>query len=348
MTELKDKFKRICERSAIKKRHVHVTEEILQKNPNLYSNTVPSLTTRQEILVKDVPELGKEAALKAIKEWGQPVSKITHLIFVTSTGIDAPSADYQIANLLNLQPSVARFMIYQQGCFGGGNALRLAKDLAENNNGARVLVVCAENLAACFTAPSDARFSMLVGHAIFGDGAAAAIIGAVSTTSENNTTERPLFRMVLAAQKFIPGTRDAVEAHLGEMGLVYSLSRSIPSYIGENVEKILEDSFGEIGISDWNSLFYVVHPGGRAVLDVVEEALGLKAEKLRASRQVLSEYGNMWSPTVLFVMDEMRKKAAEDEAETTGDGLEWGVLLAFGPGLTVETIVLHSVATASK
>ncbi|GMN56768.1 hypothetical protein TIFTF001_025889 [Ficus carica] len=139
-------FLRICidngERSDIKKRYTHLTEEIIQKNPNLYSNTVPSLTTRQEIVLKDVPELGKEAALKAIREWGQPISKIAHLIFATSTGIDAPSADYQIAKLLNLQPSVARFMIHHQGCFAGGTALRLAKDLAENNNGARVLVVC--------------------------------------------------------------------------------------------------------------------------------------------------------------------------------------------------------------
>ncbi|BBH02248.1 Chalcone and stilbene synthase family protein [Prunus dulcis] len=89
------------------------------------------------MLIPEVPKLGKEAALKAIEEWGQPISNITHLIFCTASCVDMPGADFQLVKLLGLDPSVDRFMIYQQGCFAGGTVLRLAKDVAENNPGPR-------------------------------------------------------------------------------------------------------------------------------------------------------------------------------------------------------------------
>ncbi|KAI7728765.1 hypothetical protein M8C21_028694, partial [Ambrosia artemisiifolia] len=146
-----------------------------------------------------------------------------------------------------------------------GTVLRLAKDLAENNKGARVLVVCSEITAVTFRGPNDTHLDSMVGQALFGDGAAAVI---------------------------------------------------------------------------------VAHPGGPAILDQVELKLGLKEEKMRATRHVLSEYGNMSSACVLFILDEMRKKSAEDGATTTGEGLDWGVLFGFGPGLTVETVVLHSLPTS--
>ncbi|KAL5061362.1 hypothetical protein RYX36_032966 [Vicia faba] len=125
----------------------------------------------------EVPRLGKEAATKAIKEWGQPKSKITHLIFCTTSGVDMPGADYQLTKLLGLRPYVKRFMMYQQGCFAGGTVLRLAKDLAENHKGARVLIVCSEVTAVTFRGPSDTHLDSLVGQALFGDGAAALIVG---------------------------------------------------------------------------------------------------------------------------------------------------------------------------
>ncbi|XVE81415.1 hypothetical protein DITRI_Ditri15bG0061500 [Diplodiscus trichospermus] len=114
--------------------------------------------------------------------------------------------------------------------------------------------------------------------------------------------------------------------------------------ISKDIEKCLVEAFQPLGISDWNSLFWIVHPGGPAILDEVEAKLALKPEKLRATRHILSEYGNMSSACVLFILDEIRKKSREDGLHTTGEGLEWGVLFGFGPGLTVETVVLHSIS----
>ncbi|KAI4338214.1 hypothetical protein L6164_016558 [Bauhinia variegata] len=290
-TELKEKFNRICEKTMIKKRYMHLTEDHLKENPNMCAYMAPSLDARQDMVVVEVPKLGKEAATKAINEWGLPKSKITHLIFCTASGVDMPGADYQLAKLLRLLPSVNRYMIYQQGCYAGGTVLRLAKDLAENNKGANVLV-CAEITAFLFRGPSDTHLDNVVGQALFGDGAAAII--------------------------------------------------DVSELISKNTEKALVEAFQPLGISDYNSIFWIAHPGGRAILDQIEQKLSLKPEKMRASRHVLSEYGNMASACVFFIMEEMRRKSKEDGFNTTGEGLEWGVLFGFGPGITVETIVLHS------
>ncbi|KAL2939543.1 Chalcone synthase [Bienertia sinuspersici] len=339
MIDLKEKFKRMCDKSMIKKRYMYLTEEFLKENPNMCEYMGSSLDTRQDIVVTEVPRLGKEAAMKAIKEWGQPKSKITHVIMCTTSGVDMPGADYQLTKLLGLRPSVRRFMLYQQGCFAGGTVIRLAKDLAENNRGARVLVVCSEITAICFRGPTETHLDSMVGQALFGDGAGALIVGA----DFDESIERPLFKMVWTAQTLIPDSEGAIDGHLREVGLTFHLLKDVPGLISKNITKVLEEAFTPLGVSDWNSLFWIAHPGGPAILDQVEAKLGLNEEKLVATRNVLREYGNMSSACVLFILDEMRKKSLEEGATTTGEGFDLGVLFGFGPGLTVETVVLQSV-----
>ncbi|KAL2230202.1 UNVERIFIED_CONTAM: Chalcone synthase [Sesamum indicum] len=323
----------------IERRYMYLTEEILKENSEICSFMGPSLNARQDIVVTEVPKLGMEAAQKAITEWGQPKSKITHLVFCTTSGVDMPGADYQLTKLLGLSSSVKRYMMYEQGCFAGGTVLRVAKDLAENNAGARVLVVCAEITAITFRGPSGSHLDNLVGHALFGDGAGAVILGSDPKVG----VERPLFQLLSASQTILSDSTGALVGHLREAGLFVNLSPDIPYHISENIENSLIEAFEPLGISDWNSIFWVAHPGGRAILDQIEIKLALKPEKLRSSRHVLSEYGNMSSACVLFVLDEMRKTSIKQGLSSTGEGLEWGVLFGFGPGITVETVVLHSM-----
>nr|AAP37051.1 chalcone synthase [Lupinus luteus] len=337
--ELKEKLKRMCEKSMIKKRYMHLTEDILKENPSICAYMAPSLDARQDMVVVEVPRLGKKLN-QAIKEWANhKIKAITHLIFCTTSGVDMPGADYQLTKLLGLRPYVKRYMMYQQGCFAGGTVLRLAKDLAENNKGARVLVVCSEITAVTFRGPSETHLDSLVGQALFGDGAAALIVG-----SDPLPEIEKLIELVWTAQTILPDSEGAIDGHLREVGLTFHLLKDVPGLISKNIEKALVEAFQPLGISDYNSIFWIAHPGGPAILDQVELKLGLKPEKMRATRHVLSEYGNMSSACVLFIMDEMRNKSAQDGLKTTGEGLEWGVLFGFGPGLTVETVVLHSVA----
>ncbi|KAL7219949.1 hypothetical protein ACSBR2_012915 [Camellia fascicularis] len=318
-TKLKEKFQIMCDKSMIKKRYMYLTEEILKENPNVCAYVAPSLDARQDVVV-EVPKLGKEAAAKAIKEWGQPKSKITHLVFCTTSGVDMSGANYQLTKLLGFCPSVKRLMMYQQGCFAGDTVLHLAKDLAENNKGARVLVVCSEITAVTFHGPSDAHLDSLVGQALFGDDAAAIIIGSDPILE----VEKPLFELVSAAQTILPDSDGAINGHLREVGLTFHLLKDVPGLISKNIEKSLNEAFQPLNIADWNSLFWIAHPSGPAILDQVELKLALKLEKLRATRHVLSEYGNMSSACVLFILDEMRKSSTKEGLKTTGEGLEVG------------------------
>ncbi|GLT88200.1 hypothetical protein SLE2022_062350 [Rubroshorea leprosula] len=339
-TDLKQKFQRICEGSAVEKRHMYFTEDLLKENPNICEYKGTSLNVRQKMVVEETPKLAKESALKALKEWGQPLSKITHLVFCSTSGVEMPGIDHRLIKLLGLQPSVKRVMMYHIGCYAGGAVLRVAKDLAENNKGARVLLVSAELTVITFHGPHETHLDNLVGQAIFGDGSAAVIIGSDPIPG----VEKPLFELVSATQNILPDSEGAIMGHLQEAGLIFHLSKNVPKVISNNIEKALLKAFEPLGITDWNSIFWIPHPGGRAILDQIEAKLGLKPEKLQAARESLAEYGNMSSASVLFVMDHLRKRSAKNGAKTTGEGHDWGVLFGFGPGLTLETVVLHSVA----
>lgn len=296
---------------------------------------------------EEVVKLSEEAALKAMKEWGQPISQITHLIFYTTSCFGSiPGPDCHLAKLLGLKPTVQRLMMFFHGCHAGGVILRVAKHIAENNAGSRVLVVCVETMLATFQKPTTSLTTdVLIGHALFGDGAAAMIIGA----DPNPSFECPLFEIVLASQTTVPDTEDIIRGQIpGEMGgVVYRIDKSLPNIVFNNVEQCLIHELGSIGLInneiDWNKFFYAIHPGGPVILSKVEEKLRLSKEKLRVSWDVFRQYGNMWSPTVIFILDEMRKKSKIEGKSTTGEGLEWGILLGFGPGVTMETVVLHSV-----
>ncbi|XLT29794.1 hypothetical protein HN873_061086, partial [Arachis hypogaea] len=272
--------------SMIEKRHFVYTENFLKENPNITTYGTPSLDARQDMLMEEIPKLGKEATLNAIREWGQPLSRITHLTFYTTSCLcNAPGPDYHLAKLVGLTPTVNRLMIFNTGCHGGGTILRVAKDIAENNAGSRVLVVWAEVALAYFHGPNSNDMDVLVGQGLFGDGAAAIIIGADPNNNNNNPNciEVPLFELIFASQTTIPNTESVLRLRPQKMG-------------------------------------------GPAVLDRIEKKLGLKEEKLRASRKVLRQYGNMMSLSVIFVLDEMRKRSKIEGKSTTGEGLEWGVL----------------------
>lgn len=258
-----------------------------------------------------------------------------------------PGADWALTKLLGLRPSVKRLMMYQQGCFAGGTVLRIAKDLAENNKGARVLVVCSELTAVTFRGPSETHLDSLVGQALFGDGASAIIVGSDPIPE----VEKPCFEIHWTGSNILPDSDGAIDGHLREVGLTFHLMKDVPGIISKNLGGVLKDAFEKVfseeGSPSFNDIFWIAHPGGPAILDQVEQKLQLKPEKMAASRQVLSDYGNMSSACVLFIMDHMRKKSMEQNLLTTGEGFEWGLLLGFGPGLTCETILLKSVPLCS-
>ncbi|CAM0876128.1 unnamed protein product [Alopecurus aequalis] len=242
----------------------------------------------------------------------------------------------RLSSLLGLRPTVSRTILSLNGCSGGGRALQLAKELAEKNSGARVLVACSELTLMAFYGPEEGRLDTILGQGIFGDGASAAIVGADPVVV--GTIERPLFEMAFATQTTIPDTVGEITMQLMKGGLDFHVSTRVPKLLKNNIERVLVDAFEFLGVSaTWNDLFWAVHPGGRAILDHVEELLPLDGRKLASSRRVLSQFGNMSGATVIFVLDELRRRMARGE-----EVAEWGVMMAFGPGITIETMVLHA------
>uniref|UniRef100_A0A0D9XI05 Chalcone synthase n=1 Tax=Leersia perrieri TaxID=77586 RepID=A0A0D9XI05_9ORYZ len=338
LTELKEKMKRICEKSGIEKRYMHMGDEFIRAHPEIIDKNLPSLDARADIAATEVLKLAESAARKAIAEWGRPATDITHLIFSTYSGCRAPSYDLQLASLLGLRPTVSRTILSLHGCSGGGRALQLAKELAENNRGARVLVACSEVILMCFGCPDVTN---IVGHAIFGDGAGAVIVGGGPFDDD---VERPLFEMVAASQTMIPGTGKEIGMQITSTGIDFQLTMKVPMLIRDNIQQCLLDAFRSMGNTDppnWNDLFWAVHPGGRAILDSIEGTLQLQPSKLAASRHVLREYGNMSGATITFVLDEVRRRREKEDGEQQKQP-EWGVMLAFGPGITIETMVLRT------
>jgi predicted naringenin-chalcone synthase len=314
--------------------------EVLKKHPNIASHSEPSLDARWEIVTEEVPKLAKDAATVAIKEWGQPLSKITHLVFCTNSGAACPGADVQLVHLLGLPTTVRRVMLYYQGCHAGATTLRIAKDLAENNRGARVLVVTCEYTIHGFRGPSESNPEDLISQALFGDGSSAVIVGA-DPDLEN---ESPLYELVLARETMILNTMDVLSMVPRERGNIITLAPSIPKHICEHVKGCVEEALQPLGITDLNSLFWIVHPGGPKILNMVEQKLELDKNKFMVTRKILTDVGNLSSPTVHFIMDEMRRKSFKEGKATTGDGCEFGMMLGFGPGLSIEAVVMRSVS----
>ncbi|XP_066320315.1 phenylpropanoylacetyl-CoA synthase-like [Miscanthus floridulus] len=144
-------------------------------------------------------------------------------------------------------------------------------------------------------------------------------------------------------------TEDAITTQFARSGMDYHIGKQVPTIVEQTIKQCLLDVTGTLGIDvvTWNDLFWAVHPGGRAILDSVEAALRLETEKLAASRHVLSEYGNMSSATVVFVLKELHRRltAKDDGDEETA---EWGVMIAFGPGITVEIMVLRATTNLKE
>ncbi|MED6170756.1 Chitin synthase, class 3 [Stylosanthes scabra] len=239
-------------------------EGFLKENTNIITYGAPSLDTRQDTFMEEIPKHGKEAAQNAIREWGQPLSRITHLIFYTTSSLrNSPGADYHLAKLLGLNPTVNRLMIFNVGCHGGGTILRVAKDIAENNSGSRVLVVWVEVTVALFHGPNSNYKDVFIGQSLFGDGAAAIIIGADSNNNNNNPdcNEVPLFELIFASQMTISNSESVTCLCPQEMGLVYYIGKEVSSLVSKNIGQCIIEAFNSIGMTmsnDKNGLEYPV------------------------------------------------------------------------------------------
>lgn len=257
-------------------------------------------------------------ALEAVAGLGEDVRGTTHLILVSCTGFVAPGVDFQIMERFGLDPGVERNILGFMGCHAAINGLKLAHHIVRSEPRARVLMVCVE---LCTLHLQQAEgLEQLVAALVFGDGCAACLVSA-----EEDGLALDGFHALM-----VPDTAPHITWRIGDQGFDMMLSGQVPLGIARALREGGPAVLGEDGaeaVSLW-----AVHPGGRAVLDAVEQALALPAEALSASRRVLRDFGNMSSATVMFVL---RALLAESQAG------ERGCAMAFGPGMVAETMRFH-------
>nr|UYB77873.1 chalcone synthase [Begonia x semperflorens-cultorum] len=339
--DLRQKLTRLCKTTTVKTRYVVMSEEILKQYPELAIEGRPTVKQRLDICNIAVTEMAVEASKACIKNWGRPVSEITHLVYVSSSEVRLPGGDLYLATGLGLNPETQRVMLYFMGCSGGVAGLRLAKDIAENNPGSRVLLTTSETTVIGYKPPSADRPYDLVGVALFGDGAGAMVIG----SDPEVKTERPLFELHTAVQQFLPNTEKIIDGRLTEEGISFKLDKELPHIIEDNIEKFCNDLMKVVGFNgqEYNELFWAVHPGGPAILNRLEKRLDLSPEKLNASRRALMDYGNASSNTIVYVLEYMIEERLKMKKNGVENG-DWGLILAFGPGISLEGILARNLA----
>jgi alkylresorcinol/alkylpyrone synthase len=235
-----------------------------------------------------------------------------------------PSLDAYLANDLGFRPDVRRLPITELGCVAGASALAHARDFIAGHPGSNVLVISVELPTLSFQ-PDDLSAANIVSTAIFGDGAAAVLVTGRTVPGA----------AILAAQSHLfPRTLDALGFDLRSDGFHVVLARELPGIVRADVGALVGALLARAGIARSDVSAFVLHPGGRRILDALEDVLGATAEETAPSRDIFRDLGNLSSATVLFVLHEwMTRRRPPPGAHA--------VLGAFGPGFSSELMVLR-------
>lgn len=297
--------------------------------PNDALNPFPSTKQRAELYSKEAAQLSIKSINAAIAETRLQPKDFTHLITVSCTGMYAPGLDIDLVHQLGLSTSIERTCVNFMGCYAAFTAIKLGNQICQANSSAKVLIVCTELCTIHFQREKDE--DNLIANAIFGDGSAAVVM------SSNKEDSKQAF--VLSPQAFLnelyPEGASEMAWNIGNHGFEMKLSTYVPALIEKGINHLVERLKSK---SLSKSIeHFAFHPGGKRILEVIESELGVTKAQDWAGRKVLEAYGNMSSPTILFVLKILWDSLSE---ENEGDQI---LGLAFGPGLTMESMLLKLV-----
>lgn len=288
---------------------------------------LPTTQERLAFFRKHAVDLSTQAAAQCMSRCkGLTGKDITHLVVVSCTGMYAPGLDIDLIQQLDLRRDVQRTCINFMGCYAAFNAIRLAESFCKDAPDAKVLVVCTEICSIHFQKePTDDN---LLANALFADGSAALMIEGKPRPGLNL---RPL---AFYCDIFSDGEKDMAWT-VGNAGFEMKLSAYVPDIIGKGIKALTSRLLERISTDLSDIKYFAIHPGGKKILEVIEKELGLTKEHNRAAYEVLRNYGNMSSPTVFFVLSNVcsRLNGVDDGKKILS--------FAFGPGLTLESMVLE-------
>jgi predicted naringenin-chalcone synthase len=249
--------------------------------------------------------------------------KITHLLTVSCTGMSAPGLDLQLMELLDLDKNIFRSSINFMGCYAAIHALKFADAICRSDKQAQVLIVCTELCTLHFQ--RENTMDNIMSSLLFADGAAAVLVASDEQTMEG------LYIDGFYSEIIPKGKRD-MAWELSSTGFVMTLSGYVPDLIEADFNRIVDQALANRNVSKKDISHWCIHPGGKKILEAIRDSLGLTTTQLETSYNVLKNFGNVSSASILFVLKEMmmQKKSIKNL---------FGA--AFGPGLTVETFTAH-------
>ncbi|MCA9035471.1 MAG: type III polyketide synthase [Planctomycetaceae bacterium] len=298
----------------------------------------PGTAARMLRYETESPLLAHDAASRAMEESGVRADQVTHLVTVSCSGFSAPGFDLSLIDSLGLSPRTARTHVGFMGCHGALNGLRVAAAFASSDPNAVVLVCAVEICTLHHQYGWDPQ--RIVANSLFADGAAAVVGRAADskhTSSSDETSESgghatgPSLAVIAHDCCVIPDTREMMTWRIADHGFQMSLSPEVPDVITRQLAPVLIAFLARHQLTIEQVGSWAVHPGGPRILKAVADVAGLTDEQLAPSLGILERCGNMSSPTVLFIIDELRRRSAPMPC----------VVMGFGPGLNVEIALIN-------
>ncbi len=282
-----------------------------------------SFEEKNDIYVRECTKLAEMSLIKALEKAGWNATDIDYLVTVSCTGIMIPSVDAYLVNSLKMKQHIVRLPVTEMGCAAGVSGIIYATNFLKANPGKRAAVVAVESPTATFQL-DDFSMANIVSAAIFGDGAAAVLLSSCNEDSGPEIIAEEMYHFYDA--EYMMGFK------LTNSGLQMILDETVPEKIAEHFPKIIHP-FLERNNSNISEIgHFIFHPGGRKILQTVEELFGSLGKNIDDTREVLKQYGNMSSVTVLYVMERFLEKDIPK-----GD---MGLMLSFGPGFSAQSILL--------
>jgi predicted naringenin-chalcone synthase len=288
----------------------------------------PSLELRMAWYQKHAPLLSVEAIRKCLDHKTRE-EDITHLITVSCTGMSAPGLDLQVMELMDLPNNIYRTSVNFMGCYAAIHALKMGDMICRTEKNAKVLIVCTELCTLHFQ--RSASIDNIASSLLFADGAAAVLM-----TSDEHPAKG--IRLDNFYGEVVPKGKKDMAWELSSTGFLMTLSGYVPDLISEDIEPLVQRALQNNNLSQKDITHWCIHPGGRKILETVSSCLKLQPEDLSHSYQVLRHFGNMSSPTILFVLKDMLHQLNYQKPNHI-----FG--LAFGPGLTMETFMASTSAS---
>lgn len=296
--------------------------------PNQAGESFPTTSARMHLYKENALNLALEAiknCLNSLDEFDK--KEITHLITVSCTGMYAPGLDIEIVQKLELNSSLKRTTINFMGCYGAFNGLKVADAFCQASSDATVLVVCVELCSLHFQ--NSFTIESIISNAIFADGAAAVLVQG-----------RSMNRKYLSMENFycdlVPQTNQEMAWSIADSGFDIVLSSYVPEAIKSGIALFTDKLLQQADYSLDDIDYFAIHPGGMKILQACEESLNISVQDNHYSYEVLRNFGNMSSATVLFVL-----KQIWDDLQA-GDENKNIFSCAFGPGLTLESMILRT------